>query len=402
MRTIETKTARGKVPVSKVPVFERLGQGVSIGYRRNAGGAGVWVVRLADGKRGKIEKRIALADDAEPANGRSIMSYQQAVEAARRLGRGETEEANPAAVATLVDAIEAYKADLVARGAGVDNVTRLMFNLTPALLKRPVALLDVTELRKWRDAAVKRMAPASVNRLVTILKAVLNLAAAHDEQLRTRAWEIGLAALPEATAARNVVLPEATVRRLVHAAREQSAEFGLLVETLALTGGRVSQLARCQVRDLVGERLMIPSSAKGQNKRASRVPVPIPSALADRLRVAAAAERKAADLLFVKPSGDGWHKSDHARPFARAVAAIGEDKETVSSYALRHSHITAQLLAGLPVQLVAKLHDTSASQIEKHYAATITSHTDELVRGTMMELDRPRHDVVVPLRRTPV
>jgi integrase len=400
MRTIETKTARGKVPVSKVPVFERLGQGVSIGYRRNAGGAGVWIVRLADGKRGKVEKRIALADDAEPPNGRSIMSYQQAVEAARRLGRGETEEAKPVAVVTLANAIEAYKADLIARGAGVDNATRLMFNLTPMMLKRPVALLDVSELRKWRDAAVKRMAPASVNRLVTILKAVLNLAAAGDEQLKTRAWGIGLAALPEATAARNVVLPEATVRRLVHAAREQSAEFGLLVETLALTGARVSQLARCQVRDLVGERLMIASSAKGQNKRASRVPVPIPTALADRLRVPAA-ERKAADLLFVKPSGDGWHKSDHSRPFARAVGAIGEDRGAVSSYALRHSHITAQLLAGLPVQLVAKLHDTSAAQIEKHYAATIASHTDELVRGTMIELDRLSHDVVVPLRGIP-
>ena len=95
MRTIETKTARGKLPVNKIPVFERLGQGVSIGYRRNAGGAGVWIVRLADGKRGKIEKRIALADDASPANGRGIMNYQQAAEAARRLGRGETEDANP-------------------------------------------------------------------------------------------------------------------------------------------------------------------------------------------------------------------------------------------------------------------------------------------------------------------
>jgi integrase len=383
--------------VSKVPVFERLGQGVSIGYRRNAGGAGVWIIRLADGKRGKIEKRIALADDASPANGRSIMSYQQAAEAARRLGRGETEEANPAAVVTLADATESYKADVIARGAGVDNVTRLLFNLTPMMLKRPVALLDVAELRKWRDAAVKRMTPASVNRLVTILKAVLNLAAARDEQLSTRPWEIGLAALPEATAARNVVLPEMTVRRLVHAAREQSAEFGMLVEALALTGARVSQLARCQVRDLVGERLMIPSSAKGQNKRASRVPAPIPAALADRLRVAAA-ECNAADLLFIKPSGAGWGKSQHSRPFARAVAAIGEPVDMVSSYALRHSHITAQLLAGLPVQLVAKLHDTSASQIEKHYAATIASHTDELVRGTMIELERPSQDVVVSLR----
>jgi len=69
-----------------------------------------------------------------------------------------------------------------------------------------------------------------------------------------------------------------------------------------------------------------------------------------------------------------------------------------SSYALRHSHITAQLLAGLPVQLVAKLHDTSASQIEKHYAATIAGHGDELVRAAMVEVDRPAAEVV-PIRR---
>src|SRR5262249_38166453 len=300
-------------------------------------------------------------------------------------------------VVTVADAIDAYRADLAARGAGADNVTRLLFNVPAAMLKRPVALLDANELRRWRDAAAKRMAPASVNRLTTILKAALNLAASGDARLSARAWEIGLAGLPEATTARNVVLPEPKIRRIIHAARDISPEFGLLIETLALTGARVSQLARCQVRDLVGERLMIPSSAKGQRKRASRVPVPIPAALADRLRLAAE-ERNAADLLFVKPSGDGWHPSDHSRPCARAVAAIGEDREVVSSYALRHSHITAQLLAGLPVQLVAKLHDTSASQIEKHYAATIASHTDELVRGVMMSMsvEEPAA-VVLPL-----
>jgi integrase len=369
---------------------------MSIGYRRNAGGAGVWIVRLADGKRGNIQKRLALADDEAKADGRNVMDYYQAAEAARRLGRGETGDSNAAPVETLKDAIDAYRADLIARNAGTDNVSRLLFNLTPALLKRPVALLDVTELRKWRDAAGKRMAPASVNRLITILKAALNLAATRDERLSTRAWEIGLAALPEATMANNVVLNEATIRRLIHAAREQSAEFGLLVETLALTGARVSQLARCQVRDLAVERLMIPSSAKGQKKRASRVPVPIPAALADKLRVAAAGTPQSGPLL-VKPSGEAWSKSDHARPFRRAVEAIGEDPDGLTSYALRHSHVTAQLLAGLPVQLVAKLHDTSASQIEKHYAATIASHTDELVRGAMMRVDGPAA-VVVPLR----
>ncbi len=224
------------------------------------------------------------------------------------------------------------------------------------------------------------------------IEAALNLAASKDEQLRTQAWEIALAALPEATAADSVVLPEATIRELINSAREISSEFGLLVEALALTGARVSQLARCQVRDLVGERLMVPSSAKGQKKRASKVPVPIPTALADRFRVAAAG-RNTSDPLFLKPTGGAWKKSDHARPFERVVNAIGENPDIVTSYALRHSHITAQLLAGLPVQLVAKLHDTSASQIEKHYAATIASHTDELVRKTMLEVDRPSEGI---------
>ena len=392
---METKTARSKLPVSKNPVFVRLGQGISVGYRRNAA-AGVWIVRLADGKRGKIEKRVALADDQAPADGRNIMDFQQAVEVARRLARGESEELKPAVV-TLKDAIDAYKADLIARGARTDNVSRLLFNVPLAMLKRPVALLDVTELRKWRDAAVKRMAPASVNRLATILKAGLNLAATKDEGLSTRPWEIALRTLPEATVANNVVLTEPTIRRLVQAALEKSSEFGLLMEALVHTGARVSQLARCEIRDLVGERLMVPSSAKGQKKRASRVPVPIPATLADKLRVAAAGRPQRAPLL-VKASGDGWRKSDHVRPFRRAVEAIEEDPETVTSYALRHSHITAQLLAGLPVQLVAKLHDTSASQIEKHYAATIASHTDELVRGAMMNLDTPAQGILVPMR----
>lgn len=387
---LEARSNRLKLPVAREPAWVRIGDGLSLGYRRNRT-AGTWVARIADGKGGYERKAIGTADDYEDANGKDVLGYWQATEAARKLHRGDAE--TPAPILTVADALDRYADDLATRGGDKGNVTRLRSNLSPALLKRPVGLLDVTELRKWRDAAAKRMAPASVNRLATILKAVLNLAAAKDARLSTRPWEIALAALPEATAANNVVLPEAMIRQLVQAAREQGAEFGLLVETLALTGARYSQLARCQVRDLVGERLMIPSSAKGQKKRASRTPIPIPAALADKLRVAGAERPQSAPLL-VKPSGEAWAKSDHARPFKRAIEAIGEDPERVSSYALRHSHITAQLLAGLPVQLVARLHDTSASQIERHYASEITSHSDELVRGAMFDLDQPTADVV--------
>jgi integrase len=389
--TLEARSNRLKLPVARKPEWVRIGDGLSLGYRRNQT-TGTWVVRRADGKGGYETKALGTADDYEDADGKDVFDYWQASDAARQYTRGDSGEPT-APILTVRDALDRYADNLATRGGDKGNVTRLRSNLAPAMLKRPVGLLTVDELSKWRDAAVKRMAPASVNRLATILKAVLNLAAAKNERLSTRPWEIGLTALPEATTANNVVLPEATIRRLVQAARDQGTEFGLLVETLALTGARYSQLARCQVRDLVGERLMIPSSAKGQKKRASRVPVPIPAALANAMRVAAAGKPQSA-LLLVKPSGEAWAKSDHARPFKRAVEAIGEDPEKVTSYSLRHSHITTQLLKGLPVQVVAKLHDTSASQIEKHYASEIASHVDELVRGAMMDLRQPTADVV--------
>src|SRR4051794_7534926 len=107
---LETKTGRQRLEVRWKPYWHGLSGGISLGYRRGVG-PGSWSVRIADGKRGNSIKRIAAADDAEAADGKGIMSFAQAREAALRLGRGETEEARPPVV-TLADAIEAYEGDL--------------------------------------------------------------------------------------------------------------------------------------------------------------------------------------------------------------------------------------------------------------------------------------------------
>src|SRR5207302_66538 len=126
-----------------------------------------------------------------------------------------------------------------------------------------------------------KLSAATVNRTSTGLKAALNLAAEHDERITNRrAWEIGLATIPDAEQPRNVILPDATVRQIMRKAKEQSNEFGLLVEVAAVTGARVSQLAQLEVQDLqVGRdapRLMMPTSRKGKAKKAVQCrPVPI-------------------------------------------------------------------------------------------------------------------------------
>jgi hypothetical protein len=79
----------------------------------------------------------------------------------------------------------------------------------------------------------------------------------------------------------------------------------------------------------------------------------------------------------------------HARPFARIVKAAGvtvEGGAVVTSYALRHSSIVRQLLANMPVRVVASLHDTSVTMIERTYSRYIGDHSDALTRAAMFSV----------------
>jgi integrase len=398
--TLETRSARLRLPIAKKPVFVKIAPGVGLGYRRNRT-AGTWVARAADGKGANWTKAIGNADDFDDADGAAILDYWQAQEKARTIGRVERGAGNTKPV-TVAEALDAYEADLKTRGGDTSNVSRVRGHISQALLDKVVALLASRELRRWRDGLAKTLAPATVNRTSTVLKAALNLAAEHDTRITNgRAWETGLATIPDAQQSRNVILPEEVVRGLVAAAYQHSQEFGLLVEVDAVTGARPSQLARLEVQDLQANRsdprLMMPSSRKGRGKKAvSHRPVPISPALAKKLAVVASGRPAIAPLL-VKPSGEPWRKSDHSRLFARAAKAAGQDPSEATIYALRHTNIVRQLLANVPTRIVAVNHDTSVAMIERTYSRFIGDHSDALARAALFDTAEPTADKVVPL-----
>src|SRR3954471_17681168 len=317
---LETRTARLKLPVQRKPVFVKLAPGIHLGYRRNQT-AGAWVVRcVLDGA--DWTTRIGIADDFEDANGNSVLDFWQAQGKARALGRDDRGGDDSAKPATVRETLDAYEADLKTRAGDVGNITRLRGHIPTGMREKAVALLSARDLRRWRDGLAKTLAPATVNRICTVLKAALNLAADHDERIANRrAWETGLATIPDAEQSRNVILDESTLRRIIAAAHAQSPEFGLLIEVAAVTGARVSQLAAIEVQDLQADRsaprLLMPTSRKGRGKKAvRRRPVPIPAVLAARLAELAKGRPPIARLL-VKPGGEAWRKSDHARQGSR-------------------------------------------------------------------------------------
>ena len=394
---LETRTARLKLRIAKKPVFVTVGRGVGLGYRRNRG-PGTWVVRATDGHCGVWTKGFGIADDHEEADGERILTFWQAQDRARALARG-TLEGNSDRPITVDEAVIRYETDLLARDAALVNASRIRKHLPSVLASKAVSLVGARELRLWRNGLVKKgLRPASADRTARMLKAALNLAARDDPQriTNTAAWRTGLARLPDSEESRNVVLPDDTVRDLVAGAYEFGRDFGLFVETAAVTGARTSQLLRIEVVDLQdnndGPRLMVPNSRKGRRRRFERKPVPIPQALAMALRQATVGRPGDAPLL-----------SFTGRPgtiFERLVARLELDP-SVTLYALRHSSITRQLLAGVPTRLVASLHDTSVEQIEKTYSRYIADHGDALVRRTLLEVG-PRSPTtnVVPLKVT--
>jgi integrase len=407
---LETRTARLKLAVAKKPYWVRIGHGISLGYRRNQG-PGTWSVRVANGGRGQghWSQVIGAADDHDAANSGTVLSFWQAQDKARALGLASRHGGGDAGgkLGTVAGALDAYEADLRLRGGDTGNVKRIRLHLPESLAAKTVATLAVRDFKSWRTALAKaELTPAAINRSNSVFKAALNHAAAHDERIgNARAWERGLASIPDAVESRNVILDAETVRAIVTAAYQVSAKFGLLVEVAAVTGARVSQLTRLTVGDLqaarADPRLMMPSSKKGRGqKKITHRPVPIPATLAVCL-LATTQGRAAEAPLLIKPSGAAWRRSDHTRLFHRSVVIAGLDKAepAITLYALRHSSIVRQLLAGTPIRLVAVIHDTSTLMIERTYSRHIADVSDVPVRRALLDITELVNNNVVALER---
>jgi hypothetical protein len=66
-------------------------------------------------------------------------------------------------------------------------------------------------------------------------------------------------------------------------------------------------------------------------------------------------------------------------------------------YALRHSNIVRQILAGVPLRVVAVNHDTSVGMLERTYSRYIGDHADALARVALLDTSAMHDENVVPL-----
>lgn len=415
---IQDRTARARLAARNRPYWRSLSEGAHIGYRRGEL-KGTWFARYyTPGTRIYVTSALGEADDLRDANGRDVLTYKQAFDKALRwidleLTGTPIDSAPDLTIAQAVDAYIARRDARRSSQAGRMVKSDASSNLTRHVLedsKLPnLRLADLTEsdLRAWQ-LRIRRGKLASTQRVVNDFKAALNSAFEMHRRVLPADLPItikfGLKVdAPEmlvAAARDNQILTDDHVRRIVTAAIALDADFGRLVVLLAATGARFSQIARLTVGEVQADRsrLMIPQSYKGRKRSLSYIRVPVGAdtlaaiapVIAERPGSAPLLEhwrhRQVGPMKWERAERGPWASSSAMlRPWKQAIAAAGLPAATIP-YALRHSSIVRGLRCGLPIRLVAALHDTLVAMIERHYSRYITEGLDELAARAIVPI----------------
>ena len=236
---LETRTARLKLAVRRKPYNgPSLARGVQLHYRRNRTN-GTWVLKARDGHGKYWTKAFAEADDFDESNGKTILTFFEAQDTAKKLARGGG-EADTTAPITVDRALADYRRDLISRGAD-----RLQRRLPAPPSDRRVAvqagaLLTSRELKAWRDGLLGkiRARDRSTGSAMRSRGARTGGAArpAHPEPrcMGSRPCRAARTRRRRATSC----CTDAKVHALVAAAYRHDPALGLLVDTLAMTGAR--------------------------------------------------------------------------------------------------------------------------------------------------------------------
>lgn len=422
---LSTPAKRAKLPASKnpywVPIAGQRG-GLTLGWRRSArrGRPGTWIAKLvAAGER--YEGKIGNADDqASDRTLKDCMSFTEATAAViawafdRRNSDNVTIKTGP--TLTVRSAVEHYITHHRAAEARWDAkaASCLHRHVLRDEAFSSVALADLTAeiVEAWRARLSPALAKSTVNRILNTIRAVLNAAAERHRRMLPPHIEkeisIGLRSLTldDDEAARPMqILSEAQVAEVIDAAYAVDEDFGRLIVVMSACGCRFIQASRMKVGDLQATRLMVPAARKGAAKRRkAAVAIQLSVAVRARLEPCVAGRAGSDEPLLMRwhlvrngrngPNHIGWGRSHRVawqdaceigKKWSAVVAALGLPDGTVP-YCLRHTSIVRRLKAGLPATMVAQMHDTSVSMLEKTYARFITDASAELAKLGMLDL----------------
>ena len=331
-------------------------------------------------------KAIGVADDFEEADGKDILTWWQAVETVRQ--RGKPDGGLPPGSITVQQAFDNYLPKLEAKNARSARTTKGRVNkhILPRL--GPCRIIDLrkTQLEGWQSSLVKksddkeavRKSKDSANRVLTMLKAILNHAWNDESNAipTDQAWR-KVKPFKDVARPREVRFSPSQAHKLI--ANVEDPKFARLVEGGYATGGRYEELIGAKVAHFDRDGRMLSVSGK----TGSRPIILQPSAVKMLARITAGRPRDA--FIFVKADGTRWKPSDQVRPMKKAILKANLDPKGCF-YALRHAYISEAIEKNVPPTIIAENCGTSVRMIEQTYAKVLFEKKRRFVEQGAPEL----------------
>jgi integrase len=424
-KSLESRTSRAKLKRGRAPHWVALVPGkVHIGYQRWKGGpAGRWLLRryissYVSEKGNNVAKyavvSFATADDDAPADGVTIMSYEQAVTCAREMI--DSPRGGKIARMTVRQAMDRYVEFKRHAGQPVaDLLSRSNAHILPHLGDLVVSDLTAERLRRWlagmansaaqtrpkagqpqyraapsNDEDVRRRR-ATANRVLTMLKAALNHAFDEGHVSNRDAWGRKLKPFREVEVARIRYLTVAEAQRLINSA---DPAFRPLLRAALETGARYSELTRLEVQDFNADAgtVAIRKSKSGKTRHI------ILTDEGTHFFQQHCAGRSGHELMFQHSDGSGWKASEQGRPMD-AANEHAKLKPPITFHGLRHTWASLAVMNNVPLMVVAKnLGHADTGMVEKHYGHLAPSFITEALRAGAPRYGIKADKKVVPLR----
>lgn len=409
---IETRQARLKLAVQREPHWRAITEGLHLGYHKGPRSTG-WFARFRKPDKSYLKTRLGGADDALEADGLKFLTYRQAYEAAgswfKQLTSPPTEPpAPPYTVSIAADAyLVLYEAGQTrggGKGAAETRATIEAF-IRPSLGSRALVELTKDEIATWHrglaeqpprkrrpkvageiayrdvdmtDPEIIRQRRASANRILTVLKAILNRAPSEKGGGRTGCW-IDVSPYKEVDSPTVRWLEPAEAKRLLNAS---APDLRALLTGALLTGARYSELGRLKVSDFSAQ-------GRGVHIRRTKGQKPRFIHLTDeglRHFAGLVASRASDELIFRRDNGSPWQKNDQSRPLADACTAA-KIKPAIGFHILRHTYGSWLAMRGVNLKVIAEqLGHKDTRMTERHYAHLAPSYVADTVRAAFGEM----------------
>jgi integrase len=395
---LESREARLRLKVNKEPYWKLISEGIHLGYYRGSRG-GMWHARA----RRYSKTTIGKADDFITANGKDILSFPQAQEEARKFAsktlHGEDITDNSY---TIKNAVDDYLADFKANGkkSFYTTKTQIIAHILPTFGDKTVASLTFKQLTSWKNKLAtthkrlrsskktgetqkfvtetnnnpdyERRRRSTANRIITILKAILNHAYNTNRIHSNEAWK-KLKPFRNVAEARIRFLSEAEITRLLNACEP---DFRLLVKGALLTGARYGELTILKAQDYNAnnKNIFIQQSKNGKSRH-----IPLNEdgiQFFEQLTVG----KIMSEFAFTRSNGSPWRKNYQVRPLEIACQTA-KITPAISFHILRHTYGSLLAMRGVPIQVIATVLGHSDTRItHKHYAHLTPSYVADVIK----------------------